>query len=141
MTTVTPFSRESVRNLSKDIQDALDAVAKKHGIVIKVQTGRFNAEMYRASFEATLNQQDKGILAQADRLYYEKAASSFGIDLAKFPFGHVFSHGRKRYQVSGLNPNAKSMPLLATEVGTSRTYKFPVYALTGELPALMEVPV
>lgn len=141
MTVVTPFSRESVRVLSKDIQEALDAVAKKHGIVIKAQPGKFNSEMYRASFEATLNQQDKGILAQADRAYYEQAGPSFGIDIKKYPFGHVFTQGRKRYQVTGLNPNAKSMPLLAAEVGTNRTYKFPIYAMTGQLPALMEVPI
>jgi len=116
MSVVTPFSRQSVQALAKDIQAALDEVAKKHGLVIRMDPGKFTSQDYFGKFTATLNQQDKSLLADADRTYYETVAPKLGIDIKKFPFGKVVEYGRDRYQITGLQPGSKKFPIKVMRV-------------------------
>ncbi len=142
MTVVTPFSRESIRDLNKDIQDALNEVAKKHGIEIRLQPGTFYPQTYNGKFEASMSQKDKTLLADADQTYYNEVAPKLGIDITKFPFGKVVEYGRDRYQITGLQPNSKKYPIKVMRVRDRKDgFGLPLQALIGGVPELPEIPV
>lgn len=126
------FDRSNLKTIRNDIDAALAAVEKKHGIKFNLGNIRYSANDFRTKLECVSVTSANGAPVDADKVKFEQNAFLFGVK--KDAFGKSFtSHGR-RFTITGINPRAKRYPV--TAVGPQGGgYKFPVDSLPAKLRA------
>lgn len=108
--------------MEHDIISALADVSKKHGVDIRFGSGgKYNETNASLKLEISCVQGDGTVITkEADA--FKRHAYLYGFKPEDL--GREFVSGGKRYKISGLNTKAHKMPVLATEVGTNRVFKF-----------------
>lgn len=112
--------------LGSEIQAALDVVAKRHGLNVNVKGGTFDSTLglFKPRIEFTEGDTEEKM--------YRKFAPMFGINPDSF--GASFRSTSGMMTISGFNPNAGRMPILARGEN-GKTYKFPVEQVIKMLPS------
>jgi hypothetical protein len=107
--TISSFDRNSCRVLYTELQTVLNELAAKHGLVAKVDGGRFNPESFapRVSFEV-LGQSTNG--DASDNVITAKATSDwnrYALVLGANPewLGQTFKHEGRLLTVIGCKPS------------------------------------
>jgi hypothetical protein len=130
---ITSFDRTTMRALGREIEDAVAAVAAKHGISLKYAGGTFDANNFTMKIAGATIAQNGDVITKA-HADFEKYAPIFG--LAPTDLGRQFrTPAGKEYRISGLKPASSKFPVLATQVGTGKTFKFPAGAVVSMLKA------
>lgn len=113
------FDKTNLRRLSADLQAALDAVAKQHGISIVLGSGRFSPTEYRAKITASTtlpaNAEDRA------RKEFEEHAGAFF--LKPSDYGQTFVIGGKQYTICGIKPKSRQYPVLGRNA-RGKVFKF-----------------
>ncbi len=110
------IDRNTARQLSAEVEAALQAVADRHGLVVKMGGGKFDSNTYVPKVEFKT--------ADADSSEFEMFASSYGLDPEDF--GKVFVYGPgDRYKITGVAPRNHRFPILVEKVDSGKGYKFP----------------
>jgi hypothetical protein len=111
------INKQTAKQLSQEIQEALRVVAERHGLEVAVRGGTYDPTgEYKPRIVFTTATKAEDEFRQYAELY----------DLDPDDFGREFSTGGKTFRISGLSPNSRTRPILATEVSTEKTYKFTV---------------
>ena len=119
------FNRTGVKQLRADIDSALAAIEKKHGVEFNIGTIRFSDTDFRATLKCTSADKD------AARKMFERDALRVG--LKKTAYGKKFKHGSKEYIVVGVNTRAKKYPANVETVNRGDKFKMSVSILPQEL--------
>jgi len=112
--------------VTKEVEKALNGVAEKFGLAVKVGTRRFGTKDMRFPVEFVITEVDKdsGEMLSPEAMAYKKLAGSFGLDSEWL--GAEFETYQGRYKIVGLKPRNRKYPVLADDVRTGKKYKFPV---------------
>lgn len=119
------FTRAKVKTLRADIDKALAAVEKKHGVEFNLGTIRFSDTDFRGTLKCVSSDSDAG------RKMFERDALRVG--LKKTSYGKEFTFRARKYRVVGVNTRAKKYPVKVADVATGGTYKMGLDCLPNDL--------
>ena len=119
------FTRAKVKTLRADIDKALAAIEKKHGVEFNLGTIRFSDTDFRGTLKCVSADKDAG------RKMFERDA--FRIGLKRDAYGKTFTHVGRDYRVVGVNTRAKKYPVNVEDVASGGTYKMAAAALPQSL--------
>ena len=122
--TVTSFNRSNLKQLRKEFQDAINAVAERNGIKADFGSIRFGDDEFtvKMTVETTGNKAAK----------IEKAKNGFGMDafrvgLKEDSLGKTFKSNGRTFKITGVKTRRRSYPVSAVEVGgRGGSFKFAV---------------
>ena len=118
---INSLDRTAVRRINDDIQSALDAVAKRYGVQIKVGNSRFSNTNCTTKIDiSTVNEGGTAMTKEATD--FNRFAASFGITKK---LGDTFEFRYDRYEITGLKPRSSKYPVLAKNLSNGKTFKFP----------------
>ena len=122
------ITKSKVQQLREDMNKALAAVGKKHGVTITAGNARFDDLSVTFKTEAKVNSVAGGKpVAQAE---FERNARLVGLDPKDFGRVFIGASGVK-FTVSGVKPRNRKYPVIATNA-RGVAYKFPVSAILGK---------
>ncbi len=115
---MTQIDRATAKLLGAEIQQALEAVAEKHGLTVSVRGGKYDDTMYAPKVEFKTE--------SADEDQFNLYASWYGLE---GKYGEVFnSHGRV-FKIEAIAPRSPKRPIICEEVGTDKRFKFEAEAV------------
>lgn len=114
------MDRETAKDLRSEMQIALNNVANKHGMVVKLGNGTFTSNQFW--LKVTFQDDDEGS-GSFEETNFKQYASMFG--LKPSDFGRTFTYNGKRYKVVGIKPQARRFPIVAERQPDGRRFKFP----------------
>tara|TARA_R110000824_G_scaffold400041_1_gene606686 strand:- start:319 stop:753 length:435 start_codon:yes stop_codon:yes gene_type:complete len=124
MTTTTRFTRDGLRDLAQDIDKALEEVAKKHEISIKVGNSRYSN--LEATMKLELSTTNNSGESQHE-LDFRSLASRFGYEADWF--GRTIHLSGTAFKVSGLNMKSPKNRINLVRVKDNKGFKCPVAVL------------
>ena len=119
---INSLDRTAVRRINDDIQSALDAVAKRYGVQIKVGNSRFSNTNCTTKIDIS-TVSEGGTVMTKEATDYNRYASSFGLTKK---LGDTFEFRYDTYEIVGLKPRSSKYPVLAKNLSNGKTFKFPV---------------
>ena len=124
------IDKAKLRNIASDIEAAIQEVGKKHGVQLKRGNASYTDTNFTLKIEGAAIDSSGEILSREkqDFMYY---ALSYG--LSPDDFGKTFISRGRTFKISGLKPKASKYSILAEEVGTGKSFKFPATAVKQAL--------
>lgn len=119
------FDRQSCKALRTEINEALRAVAQRHGVTIEAGNASFDDTFIRFKLEVKAPGAADADLA--------KAADRLAMSGARFTVGDRFDYGQRQFTVKGYNPRRKKS-VVAFDLGNGKDYVFP-FAVVQQLTA------
>jgi hypothetical protein len=124
------FNKSNLSVIRTDIDFALAAVEKQHGVSFKIGRISYTNNDFRTKLECFSASDDSGNAVNIDKQNFETKA--FLIGVKKTAFGKTFTSNGRKFTITGLNTRAKKYPIQASTVGGKR-YKFCVTQLPANL--------
>lgn len=116
------FERADMTTLRADIDEALEAVAKKHGISLKAGSAKFSPISFKMTIEGeVLDEAGASAEAKAEWGFYR---TMFGFEASDF--GRQFAYKREIYKITGINANAPKYPIQAVSIIGAKPMRFPI---------------
>lgn len=119
------IDKTNVRQIIRDITDALASVENKYGLKIS-QSGSatYFENMLTLKLEACVINSD-GTAYNRDAASYELLSNYYG--LSNIPLGSTFPFNGSKYKIIGFRKRCKKQPVMCKQLGDDvRTYKFSV---------------
>jgi hypothetical protein len=113
---ITHMDREAAKVLSAALREVIELVAAEHGLDFKVGGGSFSP--HDGTYKPRIEFSVPAVKAAAAN----QSAEWMGIPDA---VGRRFEFRGKTYEITGVNPRARKMPIQATELASGRSFKFP----------------
>ena len=108
------FTFDTANALAREAEDALIAIAEKHGLIVEVPPGRYDSASFSFKVNFTVKT-ESGAPAG-----FARKATALG--LPADCYGQEFTANGKTYTITGINPRRRKYPVSATHDG--RSYKF-----------------
>lgn len=117
--------KQTVLKLYKDIEQAIDAIAEKHGLAISFANAKFSAEHARLNFDvfAVVN----GNVKSPEAIAFEKRAALWG--LAPSDLGIEFMFNGRAFILTGYLSKGKKYKFQAKTSDTGHVFRLPVSAV------------
>lgn len=115
------MDRIKTRAIAADAMAALQAVATKHGLVVKYSGGSYGMSNAALKFEFAEKASNGAVLTR-EAVDFQQYASVYG--LKPDDLGRQFQHNGYTYKIVGLNARAHKMPIQAVRLD-GKTFKFP----------------
>lgn len=131
---IKSFDRDTLRTLSAEIEAALQAVARKNGVSLKVGRGQFSPQNFTLKVEGSLLE-DGGEAVTKEKNDFNRYATTFG--LKPEDLGRRFVFRGQPYGIVGLKLSSRKYPILGKS-RSGKVYKFQAedvrLALAGNAP-------
>lgn len=129
MAQVTEITKPFLRDAREEMTAALREFGERHGIKVTVGNASFTPGAGgNATFKVELaTRTPEGEVNTKEMTAFRQHATMFGLKPEQL--GIEFTLGGSRYKLVGLNPRARSMPLLGENKANGKVYKLPLYAL------------
>lgn len=123
-TTIKQFDGTSVRKIMDEVRDALEPIAEKYGLVLdrKGSTYRRDALPVMLQFLIKVTDTDGNVLT-AEAKAFQRYAVMFGLKAEDL--GREFKNRGETFRITGLKPKSPKFPVLAENVRSGKTFKFP----------------
>ena len=123
---IRSFDRATVQELKSEITAAITAVCKRHGLVVKGESGRFDPATYRCSYVIRVPGEH---VVDGDQAEFALHAHLF--ELTESDYGKTFRSSRgEPFTLVGIKPRNRKYPVIGKNAAGQR-YKFPVDVLEG----------
>lgn len=137
MPKIEKWDRKNCKAVLDEMEAALKPVAEKYGIIIRPGNGRFDGITFTLKVSCQVLDQNgaskaKSIENQESRRCFEMFAPGAGIQDDALDKEFVFKGNP--YRIEGWNPNAPTYPVLARNMATNKTYRFPVDTIKRFFP-------
>jgi hypothetical protein len=123
------ITRQDAATLGREVEEALRAVAERHGLTVSVRGGTYDAGFFKPRVEFKTDGSDKQ--------EFERYATMYGLQATDF--GRTFTSQGREFKVAGIAPRSTRRPILATETRTGRTFKFEANAVVRSLAPTIAV--
>jgi len=123
------------RKIAEAMQEALGLIEKDFGIKFNVGNATYSPTNVRFKVEAAEVSTD-GIVLNREADAYKQLQAMYSLP----DLGTLFVSVGKQYKIVGIKPRSDKFPILATQVGNGRTYKFTIKAVGGKDPYASPVP-
>lgn len=108
------------QTIRHELEQAILKIGEKHGFTGSIGAIIYNDIGFRCTLTAKANETSTG--QSGAELEYAKYATKF--KYKKDTFGKEFSMQGQTFRIIGVNPKARTMPILAIDVKTGKQYKF-----------------
>jgi hypothetical protein len=125
------FNRETVQKILEECEEALKAVAERHGLNLLRKHCSYNEGEMPVAFKLVVRE-GEGSQASRDEADFKNYATLVGLEPSAF--GATFRSGGRMFKVAGLNPRAHRFPIIAEDERGKR-FRFPAETVK----ALVEV--
>ena len=132
--TIKKFDRANVRQIQKEMGEALQAVADKYGLTLEQKRVTYYNDKMPVGYQllVTETNEDGEVLDSAAK-DLDKYAFRHG--LGEGLYGREFTNGVATYRICGYKPKSRKYPILAEDIQTGKKFKFPVFTVkAGLLP-------
>ena len=131
-TPVTKFNQTNVGAILEECREALAPIAEKYGLVLDRKGRTYHHDALPVMFQMLVKKTDEdGNVITADGKAFIEQAVFYG--LKPEDLGQEFTSRGKKFRITGLKPRSRKYPVLAEEVATGKTYKFPAEAVKAGL--------
>jgi len=113
------FSSQTLPDLRRDIQVAIDVVAIKHDIHLKVANAVYNPNNATIKIKASVKDESGNVIKKTEEDFKEYADN---YDLNKADFGKTIEIYDGLFRITGLKIKASKRPIIITEVSTGKEY-------------------
>lgn len=107
--TITAFTKTNVRQLEAEVQAAMEAIAKKHGLTVTPRGGRFSGGSATLKTEFAVVAED-GTVKTPEYEALQLHARLWGVDAAKFDEFRDFNG--EEFKVVGYRTRAPKKPFI-----------------------------
>ena len=118
------FTRANLKDLRKDIDNALKSVAEKHGLSLMLGNVRFTEDSFTGKLEARITDRVGEPTMAAD---FRSMAPSFGIPSSYLH--RIVTINGKRYKIVGLKPRNRKYPIICENTANGKRFKFSAFAI------------
>jgi hypothetical protein len=119
MSKIKTFDRTNLRLLRDDVESALNAVADKYGIDLRLGTGRFASENVTFRLEGSVVRAEGVVTREAAE--FSQYADLFALEASDL--GRTFQYRGQRYEIVGARLSNSKYPVLAKN-RNGKVYKF-----------------
>ena len=126
---MSEFTRSNIRVLRTRLERALEEIAEDYGITFEVGSMRFNADECSTKITAH-NAED---MSDVRREQFD--GNCFVLGIKPEAYGATFQSRGKTYKITGLKPRSPKFPVIAEDVRSGSSYKFPLRAIGSDLLA------
>ena len=121
--TIKTFESQNVRTIMDECEEALTAIAVKHGLTLDRKGRTYRRDSLPVMFQFLIKELDtNGNAMDSKAKDFMKHAGLYG--LSEKDFLAVFRSNGELFRVTGFKPRARKYPVLAESVLTGKTYKF-----------------
>jgi hypothetical protein len=120
---ISSLNKDAVQELSKEIEKAVQDVADKHGLVIKMGSGSYTQNNATLKVEIAVKSLD-GTVATKEASSFKALCTFYG--LQESDLGRTFTSRGSLYVITGLASKSRTNPILATRQTDNKLFKFPV---------------
>lgn len=125
MRKIKEFDRKSVAEIMAACEEALRPVAEKYGLTLERQGRTYYRDHLPVKFQLHVAQEDaEGNAMDSKAKDFVRLAKAYG--LAEEDYLAEFRSNGRTFRITGLNTRARGYPVLAEDVRSGKTYKFPV---------------
>ena len=106
------FDKVTVKQMAKEIEEAVQSVGKKFGVTIQYRSARFT------SLESTFKLVASTVSSSGETneaMNYKAFAIEYGLDLKWL--GKKFVHGKKEFRIEGLSSRRKQSNVIVSNNG------------------------
>lgn len=114
---IETFTRDNLKPLHAELKAAVEAVAKRHGLVLEINGGSFTPDLFRVKVEFTTGS--------------HTVVTPKGPHLPGITVGAEFKFNGKVYTVVGTKRGRDHAWVIGQKVGTTLRYKFKPEDVTG----------
>lgn len=107
------------------MEQILSQLETEFGVKVALGNASFMPTNVTFKFDMTIKSQN-GEVETKEQTYFKQYANIYGLDPSDL--GKQFSSQGYQYTITGLNPRAKRMPILATRSG-GQSFKFTAFAV------------
>jgi hypothetical protein len=116
------FNKAKLDRIRADIEQALEVVGQKHGLQLTCGHIKYGRSNFTLKLEASKINSD-GTVETKEVSDFKHYCGLYGLSIDDL--GKVFLSQGERFVLYGINPNAKSMPILGHKLGNPKAqYKF-----------------
>jgi hypothetical protein len=126
MNKINILNHDSVRRINLDINAALKAVAEKYGVEIEIKGSRFSDNNCTTRIEIATVAESGSALTKEAVDFNRYALSQFRITKK---LGDRFTFKYEEYEITGLAPRSLKYPVLAKNLTSGNTFKFPLHVI------------
>ena len=119
----------AIRTINNDIKEAIQSVAAKHGVSIKLGNTRYTTDNYSTKLEVAVIKNGKVVTQKSSD--FDLYKESFGVNAN---LGDKFYDRGEEYEITGLAPRSTKYPILCKNLHNGKTYKFPVDEVNNHFP-------
>ena len=116
------MDRATARKLSKEMEAALQPVAKKYGLAIVGVGGTVGTTEFLAKFECCEVSSD-GVAQTKERSDFTDQATFFGLQASDLD--RTFVSQGNEFRIVGLKPGRSKYPIIGERLADGKRYKFP----------------
>ena len=122
---ITPNILDEFRN---DFENQMKGMEAKYGFKISLGSMSYSSNQFTS--KVTVTDTAGG---NADDAEGKQSLKSDGwkFNLTEKDYNKRFGYNGKQWELKGLKPRSRKYPIIATEVGTNKSYKLPGHALNN----------
>ena len=124
------LTRDDIKVIRKDIEDALVSVSKKHDISFRLNGIRFTDNSFKVGIEAVKSTTGESVLA----VTFKEKCYKYG--LKPEHLGRVFISGDNSFKIVGLKPRNRKYPVIAEKLSNGKSFKFSAFLVKDALGIL-----
>lgn len=131
-TKITKFNKRNLTAIFAEVEAALAPIAERHGIKLERKRCSYREDELPVAFQfITVELDGEGNAMDSRAKDFVKYADLYG--LSKDDFLAEFRSNGTLYRITGFKPRASKYPVLAEDVKTGKTYKFPAEKVKAAL--------
>lgn len=131
-TKITKFDRASVRQILAECEEALRPVAEKYGLTLDRKGKTYYQDALPVMYQLLVTKMDEdGNVLSADAKAFQEQAFLYGLEPSDL--GREFKSRGDTFRITGLKPRSRKYPVLAKNVKTGKTFKFPAESVKAGL--------
>lgn len=129
---VTKFTPSNVRMILEECREALEPIAEKHSLVLDNKGRTYYRDSLPVLFQFLVKEEDEdGNALKAEAKDFLKVGRMFGFEPGDL--GKEFQTRGETFRITGLKPRSRKYPVLAENVRTGKSYKFPADVVKAAL--------
>jgi len=118
------FTTTELGKFREDFNKVVKELEDKYKVDISMGRISYSTTSFSSKMEVVRSQSEDGSKIDIAFEKFKEHATYMG--LKDSDYGRVFTSGRKKYRITGIKPRSPKYPIIAEDVKSGTSYKFPI---------------